>query len=199
MSCERQGYRAFHDLCGVGYNIDHVLVGPAGVFAIETKFRSGYGEIEFRNGEGIFIGGHAEEKDCLKQARGNALQVNRIIKENCGINQWVKPLVVFVGNCKIRNTWRNTDARVFTADQVARYIREQQPELKWSEITPHCIPSGAIGEELRLRARQRLALPSSKSQEKLNSDWRSRGLSSFINRRRKARSNATPLGAWNRP
>jgi hypothetical protein len=129
------GYQPFHDLCGDGYNIDHVLVGPAGVFAIETKFRSGYGEIEFRNGEGLFVGGYPEEKDCLKQARGNASEVNRIIKENCGLNQWVTPLVVFVGNCTIRNTWRSTHARVFTADQVARYIRERQPELKRSEIT----------------------------------------------------------------
>ena len=52
------------------FNIDHVLVGPGGVFAIETKFRSGRGEITFRNGEGLFVGGRIEEKDCLKQARG---------------------------------------------------------------------------------------------------------------------------------
>jgi hypothetical protein len=132
------GYRAFHDLVGNGFNIDHVLVGPAGVFAIETKFRSGCGEIEFRNGEGLFIGGHPEEKDCLKQARGNAFEVNRIIKENCGINRWVRPLVVFVGNCTIKNRWQDTDARVFTADQVARYIREQQPELVRREIDLIC-------------------------------------------------------------
>ena len=41
------GYRPIHDIVGKGFNIDHVLVGPAGVFVIETKFRSGSGEIEF--------------------------------------------------------------------------------------------------------------------------------------------------------
>jgi hypothetical protein len=132
------GYRAFHDLVGNGYNIDHVVVGPAGVFAIETKFRSGYGEIEFRNGEGLFVGGYPEEKDCLKQARGNALEVNRIIKENCGINRWVTPLVVFVGNCTIKNSWGNTDARVFTADQLTDYFDRQQPELMRREIDLIC-------------------------------------------------------------
>ena len=132
------GYRAFHDLPGDGYNIDHVVVGPAGVFAIETKFRSGHGEIEFRNGEGLFVGGYPEEKDSLKQARSNAAEVNRIIKESCGINRWVTPLVVFVGNCTIKNSWGNTDARVFTADQVARYIHEQQPELMRREIDLIC-------------------------------------------------------------
>jgi Nuclease-related domain len=132
------GYRPFHDLIGDGYNIDHVVVGPAGVFAIETKFRSGGGVIEFRNGEGLFVGGYPEEKDCLRQARGNAWEVNRIIKESCGINRWVTPLVVFVGNCKIKNRWHDTDARVFTADQVARYIHEQQPELTRREIDLIC-------------------------------------------------------------
>ncbi len=37
------GYRCFHDIQRDSYNIDHVLVGPAGVFAIETKFRSTWG------------------------------------------------------------------------------------------------------------------------------------------------------------
>jgi ABC-type antimicrobial peptide transport system permease subunit len=33
------GYRVFHDLQFEGLNIDHALVGPAGVFAVETKLR----------------------------------------------------------------------------------------------------------------------------------------------------------------
>jgi hypothetical protein len=132
------GYRAFHDLTGNGYNIDHVVVGPAGVFAIETKFRSGYGEIEFRNGEGLFVGGYPEEKDCLKQARGNAWEVNRIIKEHCRMNRWVRPLVVFVGDWKIKNRWYDTDARVLSTDQLVDYFDRQQPELVRREIELIC-------------------------------------------------------------
>jgi hypothetical protein len=33
------GYRVFHDLPAEGFNIDHVAIGPQGVFAIETKMR----------------------------------------------------------------------------------------------------------------------------------------------------------------
>jgi hypothetical protein len=36
----RQGYHVFHDLPAEGFNIDHIAVGPNGVFAIETKGRS---------------------------------------------------------------------------------------------------------------------------------------------------------------
>jgi len=31
------GYHVFHDLTGDGFNIDHVLIGPAGIFTIETR------------------------------------------------------------------------------------------------------------------------------------------------------------------
>ena len=34
-----QGYLVFHDIPMEGYNVDHVVVGPNGVFAIETKSR----------------------------------------------------------------------------------------------------------------------------------------------------------------
>jgi hypothetical protein len=83
-----------------------------------------------------FVGGYPEEKDCLKQARGNASEVRRIIKEHCGIDRWVTPLVVFVGDWRIKNKWRDTDARVFSTDQLADYFDQQQPELMRREIPP---------------------------------------------------------------
>jgi hypothetical protein len=130
----RIDYQPFHAIKRTGFDIDHVVVGPGGVFAVETKFRSGHGEIEFRNGEGLFIGGFQEEKDVLKQARANAREVNQIIQENCGIYQWVKPLVVFVGDWQIKDRWLNTDARVLTTGQLVRFFEIQQPVLTRSEI-----------------------------------------------------------------
>lgn len=34
------GYHVYHDFPAVRFNIDHILVGPPGVFAVETKARS---------------------------------------------------------------------------------------------------------------------------------------------------------------
>jgi len=127
------GYRPIHDIVGKGFNIDHVLVGPAGVFAIETKFRSGSGEISFRDGQGLFIG-EREEGDCLRQARGNAYNVRRMIWEHCGFFQWVTPLVVFVGKWRVRNDWTDTNARVLTLDRLVPYLSSQQPLLIRREI-----------------------------------------------------------------
>lgn len=39
------GYRVYHDLQFEGFNIDHVLVGPSGVYSVETKtFKKGEGQ-----------------------------------------------------------------------------------------------------------------------------------------------------------
>lgn len=128
------GYRPIHDIVGKNFNIDHVLVGPAGVFAIETKFRGGRGEISFRDGAGLFVGEREEERDCLHQARSNAFNVRQMIWEHCGFSPWVTPLVLFVGNWRVRNEWVDTDTRVLTIDRLIPYFSNQQPQLVRREI-----------------------------------------------------------------
>jgi hypothetical protein len=132
------GYRSFHDLKRDGFNIDHVVVGPSGVFVIETKFRSGSGIINFCNGEGLFVNGapFSGDRDPVAQALGNAAEIRKMIKEDCKIDVWTTAVVVFVGDWKVKETWRRTDARVVSESQLLRYFEKQdQPELKQSEIT----------------------------------------------------------------
>jgi hypothetical protein len=127
------GYKPIHDIVRDGFNVDHVLVGPGGVFAIETKYRSGKGEITVRN-EGVFVGDRLEEKDCLTQARGSAAAIRELIHESCGRREYVTAIVVFVGDWKIRNKWRDANVRVFTPERLLDYIRDQQPELTCKDI-----------------------------------------------------------------
>ena len=134
-----RGFQCFHDIVRDGFNIDHVVVGPPGVFVIETKFRSGSGLIEFKNGEGIFVSGREEERDSLKQARGGARVIHDLICQDAGLDVWVKSLVVFVGDWTVKDVWRDTDVRVLTARQVAKYFdRQIQPELTRGEIQMIC-------------------------------------------------------------
>ncbi len=133
-------FRCFHDIVCDGFNIDHVLVGPPGVFVVETKFRSGSGLIEFRNGQGIFVGGREEECDCLKQARGNAREIHYLVRREANFKlPWVAAVVVFVGDWKIKNAWRDTDVRVLTVDQIKNhFVNQDQPALKRHEIDLIC-------------------------------------------------------------
>jgi hypothetical protein len=58
---KRDGYYVFHDVPGQSgdrkFNIDHVVVGPTGLFAIETKTRSRYWPIEEQRREQIEFDG----------------------------------------------------------------------------------------------------------------------------------------------
>ena len=62
-------------------------------------------------------------------------EVSKLVKEHTGMNVYVKAILVFVGDWRVKNKWRDTDTRVLTDSQLETYFRNQdQPELKLSEI-----------------------------------------------------------------
>lgn len=89
----RDGFYVFHDYYSVGRgNVDHFLVGPPGVFAVETKAHKG--EITVRNEE-FLQDGMPLKKDPIRQVRGEARDVSQLIKDTCGVSYWVHPIVCF--------------------------------------------------------------------------------------------------------
>jgi hypothetical protein len=94
-----QGYEVFHDVPGDGFNIDHVLVGPAGIFTIETKTRSkplkGDSRVQF-DGEALRINGHAD-RNPVEQARAQANWLRRIVFEFMGRKVPLRPVILYPG------------------------------------------------------------------------------------------------------
>lgn len=95
-----QGYQVFHDIVGDGFNLDHVLIGPAGVFTVETKTWSkperGEAKIKF-DGQTLTAWNRQPERDPLIQARAQAGWLSALLKESVGSAAPVKPVVVFPG------------------------------------------------------------------------------------------------------
>jgi hypothetical protein len=95
-----RGFHVFHDLVGEGFNVDHVLIGPAGIFTIETKTWSkpvsGNPQILF-DGETIQIGGLSPERDPIIQAKAQASWLRSLLLESAGKRFEVHPVVVFPG------------------------------------------------------------------------------------------------------
>ena len=86
-----RGWRIFHDVPAVRnghtFNLDHVAVGPAGVFVIETKtFRKGLGEGDHK----VFFSGRdltwpwGVDDDGLAQAESNAVWLADRLKTETG-------------------------------------------------------------------------------------------------------------------
>lgn len=96
----KQGYEVFHDVLGEGFNIDHVLIGSAGVFTIETKTWSksnnGHARIQF-DGERLLVNGFEPERNVPAQVRAQAGWLRRTLEESTGRHFDVLPVVVFPG------------------------------------------------------------------------------------------------------
>lgn len=95
-----KGYHVFHDLLGTGFNVDHVLIGPGGVYTIETKTWSkplrGEPRIKF-DGETLTAAGREPERDPVVQARAQATWLKSLLTESTGRTMDVFPVVVFPG------------------------------------------------------------------------------------------------------
>ncbi len=95
-----QGYQVFHDVTADGFNIDHVLIGPAGGFTIETKTWSkpvkGDARIVY-DGEQVLVNGHEPERDVRVQALSQGRWLSRLLEESTGRRLAVQPVVVFPG------------------------------------------------------------------------------------------------------
>jgi len=98
--CRRFGYEVFHDVPGDGFNVDHVLVGPAGVFAIETKTRSkpgGRTATVIYDGKQLTIDGRTTEADPIRQVEAAADFIGQLLERMCGRRPDVRPVVLFPG------------------------------------------------------------------------------------------------------
>ncbi|MDO9074779.1 MAG: nuclease-related domain-containing protein [Rubrivivax sp.] len=95
-----QGYQVFHDVVADNFNIDHVLIGPAGVFTIETKTWSkpvkGDARVVY-DGEQVLVNGREPERDVRVQALSQGRWLSRLLEESTGRRLAVQPVVVFPG------------------------------------------------------------------------------------------------------
>lgn len=128
------GYEVLHDIPGEreGTNIDHVLVGPGGVFVIETKTWSKVGDqkIEY-DGKRITIDGHDRSKP-LGQARACRDDVQRRLTERFpGRDIPVRAIVVFAGWFVSGPKGRSgpDDVWVLNEGGVAKWIANEDVKL----------------------------------------------------------------------
>lgn len=97
------GYRVYHDFPADGFNIDHVVIGQNGVFAVETKGRPkpgrGKGGDDAKvmyDGQKLNFPGWVETKP-LEQAKRQASWLSRWLTEEVGEKVVVYPALALPG------------------------------------------------------------------------------------------------------
>jgi hypothetical protein len=93
----RKGWTVTHDVQRVHENFDHVLVGPPGVFLLETKARAGTVSLE----DGVLTIRYPDDPDELvtlprlaAQMRGRTRDLRATHPFENGVRRWVTPVVV---------------------------------------------------------------------------------------------------------
>ena len=95
-------YRLYHDIPFENYNIDHLVVGPNGVFVVETKGRSKHiieGSKQFKvvvENDSLIFPTHTE-KEPIEQVRRNVLSVRKWLQSATGMDIPVAGILVLPG------------------------------------------------------------------------------------------------------
>lgn len=122
---EKEGWRSFHDRDGRYGNLDHVVVGPGGIFLLDSKNLTGSISLEphglrvaFGNGErnGYLL-------DSLERLmRGAAANLKEHIESATQLRPWVQAVVVIWGDFPIGQG--EGDRVVYVAgDRLASWLR----------------------------------------------------------------------------
>lgn len=94
LSALGEDYHVFNDFVAEKMHVDHVVAGPAGVFAVETKFWRGRVSIE----DGcILVDGRLPSRPPLQQVLREAARVRRYL-EKAGMACDVTPMLVFASD-----------------------------------------------------------------------------------------------------
>lgn len=132
-----QGYQVFHDMPFEGWNIDHVVVGPRGVFAIETKTwrkppKAGDLKAEIvLDGDTLILPNGKSYSKAIQQAARNARTLTEWIAEAAGEKVPAVPAVALPGWSLVLR--RYGEVAVYSATNMSEHLPKRgkaalQPE-----------------------------------------------------------------------
>jgi hypothetical protein len=111
-----RGWRVIHDVTLGHGNVDHILIGPAGVFTVETKSHPGPVRVGRVHGR------------TLSQAQAQ----RKVIEQVTGVS--VEPLIVFSRAWVDRPLTRRKGVRVVPARMLLGYLTRQRATLSLEDI-----------------------------------------------------------------
>ncbi len=136
-----EGFRVLHDLVNEKGNIDHILVGPKGVFTVETKtWSKRHSDKIIFDGENIFIKGLSPTRDPINQAKGQAFWLYTLLKSDEEVNRYLKnqqlyvnPIVLFPG-WDIEYTCTETPVGVCNPKELTEFLNQKKDLLSSNDI-----------------------------------------------------------------
>lgn len=131
----RDGYHVFHDIPSEKGNVDHVLIGPGGVFAIETKTIAkpvGRMSAVVYDGKQVTVDGQVPDRDPVAQVRAASEQIAATIERFLGRRLAVRPVLLYPG-WYARQPSRS-DIWVMNENTVVKWVRRNYKTLPQEDV-----------------------------------------------------------------
>jgi Nuclease-related domain len=122
-------YWVLHGVSTGHGDVDHVVVGPTGVFALETKAWDG----KFYRSRGQLYCNGKPAEHVLRQARGAAGQVRELLLA-AGIDEWVEAVVVAARASVSRSPVRFRKSYVISIKDLVGFVTDRPHSLSSSRV-----------------------------------------------------------------
>jgi hypothetical protein len=114
-----------------GSDIDHVVIGPAGVFTLNTKAHAS--KKVWAAGRALHINGF--KQDYIRNSQFEATRASRLLTAAVGRPVEVTPLIVMVGISELSYGARKPEVAVVTSRGIVRNLKRRKRILSADEIT----------------------------------------------------------------
>lgn len=134
----REGCQILHDVPGEGFNLDHVIVSPHGVYVVETKTLSkpvqGEPTVRF-DGERILVNGSELDRNPVRQALAQRSWVRDLLQQRTAKVFPTRAVVVFPGWFVEPATGRKRyDLWVLNPKALPTFIKNEPIVLKPEDV-----------------------------------------------------------------
>lgn len=131
----RSGYRALHAraIPGSDAQIDHLVIGPTGVYAVDSENWDKRMPLRAMSHRKLFLGPF-NQKDRLDEARWEADQAHELISSALGTDIDVRPSLAVYGPTVPWNVLTIRDVDVYTGGRLRKYLKKQDKVLTEDEV-----------------------------------------------------------------
>ncbi|GAA1061824.1 nuclease-related domain-containing protein [Agromyces bracchium] len=111
-------------------DLDHVVIGPAGVFTINTKHHRG--QHVWVGAKRILVSG--QRTDHLRNAAHEAKRTSKLLSAAAGVPVGVTPIVAIVGAKRMTVRERPADVVVLRDTELVRWLRRRRAVLAPEQV-----------------------------------------------------------------
>jgi hypothetical protein len=127
---EAEGFVVLHDLDIGRGNVDHVVVGPTGIFVVETKAWTG--RVYLKPGPRLMCGARVEDRT-ISQVLAEVFEVRRRLR-HVGMDGWVEAFVALTATRLPKGEIDLRGVRVVEAGAIPDAIRASRPRFTETQV-----------------------------------------------------------------